>query len=145
MAIRHKLPDMSIIAPPSTGKDRPVKSDKQFALNVLSAKMRELVNTEDGRQMTVAQAMAERLANIAMFAESNTDAIAASKLIYERVYGKAAVMKTEEVKPMPKVVFALNDMTLKEVNDSVNKPSTVEENDEVGILVETDDGQEMIV
>lgn len=136
---------MSIIAPPSAGKNRPVKNDRQFALNVLSAKMRELVSTEDGRQMTVAQAMAERLSNIAMFAESNTDAIAASKLIYERVYGKAAVMKTDDVKPMPKVVFALNDMTLKEVNDSVNKPFPAEGGDEIGILVETDDGQELIV
>lgn len=136
---------MAIIAPPSVGKERPVSNDKQFALNVLSAKMREIVTTEDGRQMTVAQAMAERLSNIAMFAESNTDSIAAQKLIYERVYGKAAVMKTEETKPMPKVVFALNDMTLKEVDESVNKSLPPEESDEVGILVETDDGKEMIV
>ena len=136
---------MSIIAPPSTGKEKPLKSGKQFALDVLSAKMREIVSTADGRQMTVAQAMAERLSNIAMFAESNTDAIAAAKLIYERVYGKAAVMKTDEVKPMPKGVFALNEMTLKEVNDSVNKQVPPEENDEVGILVQTDDGKEMIV
>lgn len=136
---------MAIIAPPSTGKDKPVKNDKQFALSVLSAKMRELVSTEDGRQMTVAQAMAERLTNIAMFAESNSDSIMAQKLIYERLYGKAAVMKTEEVKPMPKVVFALNDMTLREVDSSVNKSLPPEDNDEVGILVETDDGKEMIV
>lgn len=136
---------MAIIAPPSIGKDRPAKNDNQFLLKVLSAKVRELVTTEDGRQMTVAQAMAERLTNIGMFAESNADAINAQKLIYERLYGKAAVMKTDDVKPMPKVVFALNDMTLKEVNDSVNKPSLAEENNEVGILVETDDGQEMIV
>ena len=136
---------MAIIAPPSTGKDKPVKNDKQFALSVLSAKMRELVSTEDGRQMTVAQAMAERLTNIAMFAESNSDSIMAQKLIYERLYGKAAVMKTEEVKPMPKVVFALNDMTLREVDNSVNKNLPPEDNDEVGILVETDDGKEMIV
>ena len=135
---------MAIIPAPSTGKDKPVKNDKQFALNVLSSKMREMVYTEDGRQMTVAQAIAERLANIAMFSESNTDAISASKLIYERVYGKAAVMKTDEVKPMPKVVFALNDMGLKEVSESVNK-QVPEENDGVGFLVETDDGQEMII
>nr|DAF75576.1 MAG TPA: hypothetical protein [Caudoviricetes sp.] len=136
---------MAIIAPPSTGKDKPVTVDKKFLLRVLSAKMRELVSTEDGRQMTVAQAMAERLTNVAMFAESNSDAIMAQKLIYERLYGKAAVMKTDEVKPMPKVVFALNDMTLKEVDNSVNKNLPSEDNDEIGILVETDDGKEMIV
>lgn len=135
---------MAIIAPPSVGTDKPVKNDKNYALNVLSSKMREIVCTEDGRQMTVAQAMAERLANIAMFSESNTDAIAAQKLIYERVYGKAAVMKTDEAKPMPKVVFALNDMSLKDVNESVNK-QLPEENDSVGFLVETDDGQEIIL
>ena len=139
---------MQVEIPKSLVKNthKEIKNPRQSAISNLSAKMNELVSTDDGRTMTVAQAIADRLASIAMFAESNTDSIAASKLIYERLYGKAAIEKREDVKQMPKVVFALNDMGIEKVAASVNIPTIEEEDtDNAGILVQTDDGKEMIV
>lgn len=139
---------MQVEIPKSLAKNthKEIKNPRQSAIFNLSAKMNELVSTDDGRTMTVAQAIADRLASIAMFAESNTDSIAASKLIYDRLYGKAAIEKREDVKPMPKVVFALNDMGIEKVAASVNIPTIEEEDtDNAGILVQTDDGKEMIV
>lgn len=135
---------MAIKAPPmNTGKQaRDVKPNKSFLSEALSAKTRELVQTEDGRYITVGQMMAERLANIAMFASSNTDAIAAQKLIYERLQGKAAVAKDEDVKPMPKVVFTLTSDGLDKVNEAKDKTiieaADVEDNGEAPIIAEID-------
>ena len=137
---------MGIIAPPSVGTDKPVKQDKGFLKDALLASMRELVITEDGRKLTAAQAGAERLKNIWLYAESNTDSIAAGKLIFERLYGKAAVEKVEEQKEMPKVIFALNDTGLEKLNEVSKKELPEGENsDDAGILVKTDDGEELLV
>lgn len=110
---------MGIVAPPSSTRHKnvEVKPSKTFLSDALSSASRKLVNTEYG-QMTAAQAMAERLMNIAIYAENNTDAIAAQKLIYDRLQGKAAVIKQDESKPMPKVVFALTEEGLDKVNES---------------------------
>ena len=130
-----------LIAPPQTvSNEKPVKQNRSFLADTLSAKMREHVIDGDGNEMTVAQAMTERLANIAMFAESNSDAINAQKLIYERLYGKAAVQKDEDVKPMPKVIFTLNEEGLKKVDDSIDQvvPQLSEEFGESVIVGEVD-------
>lgn len=140
---------MSILAPPSIGTNREVKKDTASGRNFLKDSLlsctRELISTEDGRKMTVAQAIAHRLTNIALYAESNTDSIAASKLIFERLYGKAAVEKVEEQKEMPKVIFALNDAGLEKLNEVAKKELPPEENDDgAQILVQTDDGKEYL-
>lgn len=110
---------MGIVAPPvKTGeKNRNVKPCKSFLSDALQAKTRQLVNGESG-VITAAQAMAERLVNIAIYAKSNTDAIAAQKLIYDRLQGKAAVIKEDDTRPMPKVVFELTQEGLDKVNES---------------------------
>lgn len=140
--------DMGIIAPPSVGRDKEIKSaktNKAFLREALVASMREIVTTEDGRKMTAAQAGAERLRNIFLYAESNTDSIAAGKLIFERVYGKAAVEKTEETKEMPKVVFALSSAGIEKLNEAARSPSlTDSEDDDAKVLVQTDDGKEYL-
>lgn len=139
---------MGIIAPPSKSKpDKDVKVDKSFLTNSLVAEARKMVTLEDGRVVTKAQAMAERLSDIAIFAESNTDAIAAQKLIYERIVGKAVPVKADETKPMPTVSFVLNDISLDKVNAIANQSEIANdnENDELGILIETDTGEEFII
>lgn len=110
---------MGITAPPSTSgnKNREVKQSKSFLSDALASVSRRLVSTEHG-QMVAAQAMAERLIDIAIYAENNTDAIAAQKLIYDRLQGKAAVIKQDDTRPMPKVVFALTEEGLDKVNES---------------------------
>lgn len=135
---------MNIIAPPNEGMKRPVKADPKFLATSLNSTLRELVVLEDGRRVTKAQAIAERLTNIAMCAESNTDSVSAAKLIFDRVLGKAAVQKTEDVQEMPKVVLALRDDDL----DTMQKKASVKtveppEEDPV-VLVETDDGHEYL-
>jgi len=132
-----------VIAPPSAGNKKEVKKDTGFLKAALVSKLRENVRFEDGRQMNVAQAMADRLVNIGLYAESNTDCIAAQKLIYERIYGKAAVEKVEETKEIPKVIFALKDSQLEQINLAAQSQSEDEEPD-AGILVEMDDGSEVL-
>ena len=109
---------MNSIVKPPTKKVPDSKNNRSFLNESLAANMRELVETEDGRYITKAQAITERISNIAMFAESNTDAIQAAKFIFERLGGKATVMKDDEVRPMPKVSFLLNSNGIKKVNDT---------------------------
>jgi hypothetical protein len=110
--------------------------------DALVAKTRELVTTEDGRVITVAQLMAERLVNIATMAACNADAISAQKVIYERLVGKAAVVKTDETKPMPKVVFALSEDELDDVNAATKIAEIAEvEDDGSGLVIATIDGK----
>lgn len=140
---------MGIVAPPSIGKDREVdkttKGNNAFLKDALLCSMREIVVTEDGRKMTAAQAGAERLKNIWLYAESNTDSIAAGKLIFERLYGKAAVEKVEEQKEMPKVIFALNDTGLEKLNEAARADIPPEEDTEgAQVLVQMDDGREFL-
>ena len=136
---------MNVLVPPNKVNHKDVGTAKKTALaDSLASKMRETVITDDGRCLTVAQAMTERLANIAMFAESNTDAIAAQKLIYERLYGKAAVQKDEDVKPMPKVIFNLNSDGMQKVQDSVNKKLEIENPDNEPLVEIEIDGKEYV-
>lgn len=128
---------MGIVAPPNkvTKQKNQVNAKGRGFLNeCLASVMREMVQTEDGRFITKAQAVAERLSNIAMFAESNTDSIAASKFIYERLGGKASVMKDNEVRPMPKVVITLNDDGIKKVADSPNHADPYPEKEDDGLI-----------
>lgn len=138
---------MGISSPPiKTDRNKGVKESKSFIADALQAKLRQVVLTDDGKQMTVGQLMAERLTNIAVYAESNTDAIAAQKLIYERVLGKAAVMKEEEKRVMPKVVFTLSEDGLDKVNKSAEqiiKEAEIEDDGE-GLIVAEIDGRTFV-
>lgn len=138
-----------IIAPPDKAEKtkQPTKTSKSFLADALQAKLKQLTWTEDGRQIPVAQLMAERLCNIATSAESNTDAIQAQKLIYERVLGKAAVMKEEDTRSIPKVVFTLTEDTLDKVNKSPEqliKDAEIEDEDGSGLIVAQVDGRTFV-
>ncbi len=136
---------MAVLAPPSKVNDRvkTPKEDKAYFSKTLAAQMKRLVTLEDGRQVTIAEAAAERLTSIALFAESNQDAIAAAKVIFDRTEGRPAIIKDDTAKPIPKVTIKLNG----EQHDRVARLSE-EESEEEGeeedpkILFKFDDGRE---
>lgn len=136
---------MGIIAPPSTGVEKKIKTDKGFLKDALLSCMKDIVQTDDGRQLTAAQAGAERLTKIWLYAESNTDSIAAGKLIFERLYGKAAVEKVDEQREMPRLIFALKDKELEELNNVIADETGDKSDYEAGILIQKDNGEELIV
>lgn len=139
---------MAVIAPPSINdrKEKKIKTDSSFLKAALISGVRDIISTDNG-MMTKAQGIAERLLNIALYAESNTDAIAASKVIFERIYGKAAIEKVEEAKEMPKIVFALSDTGLEKINKAVaeSNKEVDEDEQEIGVLAKTDDGEEFLI
>lgn len=134
---------MNIFAPPSEHKDRPVKTDPKFLATSLNSTLRELVELEDGRTVTKAQAISERLVDIAIFSSSNADSVSAAKLVFDRVLGKAAVQKTEEIQEMPKVILALRDDDLNSMAKKAEK-ALPEQEDDPAILVETNDGEYLL-
>lgn len=129
-----------MIEAPITNDKGPKKISPSAITDALASATRKLVQTDEG-VMTAAQVLAERLVNIGMFAASNADAVSAQKLIYERLVGKAAVVKTDESKPMPKIVFNLTQDGLDKVNEAgtnnVIEASGVED-DGSGLVVITD-------
>lgn len=134
-----------IVNPPEIpAEKKTAKKNNSFLKEALASKMKEIISCEDGRQMTVAQAGAERLANIMLYAESNTDSIAATKLIYERLYGKAAVEKKEEMREMPKVIFALNDTGIQKLSEVAINSEPDKEEPEPLIYAKFDTGEEFI-
>lgn len=131
---------MCIVAPPKEHKDRPVKADPKFLGTSLNSTLRDLVELPNGHIVTKAQAISESLVDIALFAESTADRISASKLIFDRVLGKAAVQKNEDVQEMPKVVLALREDDLEEISKKADAPLKVIEEEPV-VLAETEEGE----
>ena len=130
---------MNVIAPPEENSVRTLsKPDKRFLSKSLVSELRQIETTPDGRRVTKGQLIAERLIDIAINSSSNTDSIAASKVIFERIEGRAAVMDNTEVKEMPKVVFACREDDLETV---AKKATSTEDN----VLVETENGEEFII
>ena len=130
---------MNVIAPPEESSVKTLtKPDKRFLSKSLISELRQVETLADGRRVTKGQLIAERLIDIAVNSTSNTDAIAASKVIFERIEGRAAVMDNNEVKEMPKVVFTCRDEDLQTVAKKI-------ESDEEQVLVETEGGEEFIV
>ena len=104
---------MNVIAPPEEKSIKQLSTtDKRFLAKSLVSELRAIETLADGRRLTKGQMLAERLINIACYAPSNTEAIMASKLIFDRIEGRAAVLENKEVKDMPKVVFALREEEL---------------------------------
>lgn len=135
---------MSVIAPPSVREGKTDKKDKMYFSKCCATELRRMIRLDDGRQMSVAQAGAERLANIMLYAESNIDAINAAKVLFDRVEGKPAVIKTEDAKPMPKMVIKLNNVQY-ERGRSLAEESEYEdytEDEEPKLHIEMDNGQE---
>lgn len=135
---------MPLIEPPKKGKERTSKSEKNYFSQCLRDKLREVVTTNDGRQMSVAQAVTERLVAIAMFAESNQDAISASRIIFDRVEGKPAVIKDNSVKEIPKVMIRLNDSQFDKIEKNANTDFDEEDEDPDSLVVAELDGKTYI-
>lgn len=135
---------MIISQPPSANKDRPVKQDSKYLSTCLNSVLRELVTTEDGRKLTKAQAISDRLVSIAIFSESNADSVSAAKLIFDRVLGKAAVQKDTDVKEMPKVILAMREDDLQQIEEKAGVQITEEEEEPV-VAVKTDTGDEYLL
>ncbi len=131
---------MNVIAPPEENSVRTLtKPDKRFLSKSLVSELRQIETTRDGRRVTKGQLLAERLIDIAINSNSNADSIMASKLIFDRIEGRAAVLEHKEVQEMPKVVFACREDQLSTIAEKVNEDGSD------SVLVKTDSGEEYIV
>jgi hypothetical protein len=131
---------MNVIAPPEENSVRTLtKPDKRFLSKSLVSELRQIETLPDGRRVTKGQLLAERLIDIAINSNSNTDSIMASKLIFDRIEGRAAVLEHKEVQEMPKVVFACREDQLSTIAEKVNEDGSD------SVLVKTDSGEEYIV
>lgn len=131
---------MNVIAPPEENSVRTLtKPDKRFLSKSLVSELRQIETLPDGRRVTKGQLLAERLIDIAINSNSNTDSIMASKLIFDRIEGRAAVFEHKEVQEMPKVVFACREDQLSTIAEKVNEDGSD------SVLVKTDSGEEYIV
>ena len=136
---------MAVIAPPSRGREKKkeIKEDKGYFSRTLTAQMKRLVTLDDGRQLSVAEAATERLVNIMLYAESNQDAIAAAKIVFDRTEGKPAVIKDDTAKPIPKVTIRLNGEQYDKGRglSEVEMEEDVFEEEEPKMRLEFDDGK----
>lgn len=133
---------MAIISPPSEGKERVTKASKNYLSHTLSSRLREVILTADGRQLSVAEALSERLVSIALYAESNQDAISAAKIIFDRAEGRPQVIKDDSVKEIPKVVIRLNGTQFEDIEEKSNGTAPHDpDDDEPMIMAEMDDGR----
>lgn len=119
------------------------KVDNAYLSKVATSKMKEVIEF-DGRTMTVGQAIVERQANIAMFAQSNSDSTASAKFLFDRVLGKAGVMKSQDATQIPKIIFALDNASLDDMAKAANEYKEEPEEDP-RVLIKLDDGEEMLV
>lgn len=131
---------MNVIAPPEENSVRTLtKPDKRFLSKSLVSELRQIETLPGGRRVTKGQLLAERLIDIAINSNSNTDSIMASKLIFDRIEGRAAVLEHKEVQEMPKVVFTCREDQLSTIAEKVNEDGSD------SVLVKTDSGEEYIV
>lgn len=137
---------MNVLAPPEETSVRTLtKPDKRFLSKSLISELRQIETTMDGRRITKGQLIAERLIDIAINSSSNTDSIAAAKVIFDRIEGRAAVIEHKEVQEMPKVIFACREDDLQTVAEKAKSAPPEEDYGNDSVLVETDNGEEYIV
>lgn len=143
----RKEAGMAVMAPPAISKDKKVKGDRNYLREVASSHLRELVRTSDGRMITKGEAGIERIMDIMMYAESNTDSIAAFKAVKELLYGRAAQEKTEDTRETPRIIFALREdesRRIEEVARQAEKTPGGEE-PETPFRVEIEGGGELLI
>lgn len=135
-----------MINPLSSGrKNLPAEkteNNKRVLGQTLARRLSEYVSV-DGESMSIAQAISNRLIDIALFAENNKDATSAAKLIFERVEGRAAIMTDDKKEEIPAVTFRLKNADagkLKQLAET-STPIEVEQNDK--IVVQIDDEPDM--
>lgn len=124
---------------PSFQKD---KKAKRVLRDAVWAKLNEELIDGDGSVTTYAEIMANRLVNVACFAESNNDAIRAARFIKEWLEGKSPVTDSTEKIEMPMVKFILNEPEVAMIEDKASQPYEEEEElDRVIVSIEGIDGE----
>lgn len=109
---------------PSFQKD---KKAKRVLRDAVWTKLSEEQIDGDGSVTTYAEIMANRLVNIACFAESDKDAISAAKFLKEWMEGKSPVTDTTEKVEMPMVQFILKEPEVAMIEDKASRPLEDEE------------------
>jgi hypothetical protein len=124
---------------PSFQKD---KKAKRVLRDAVWAKLNEEQIDGDGSVTTYAEIMANRLVNVACFAESDKDAISAAKFLKEWMEGKSPVTDSTEKIEMPMVKFILNEPEVAMIEDKASQPYEEEEElDRVIVSIEGIDGE----
>lgn len=124
---------------PSFQKD---KKAKRVLRDAVWAKLSEEQIDGDGSVTTYAEIMANRLVNVACFAESDKDAISAAKFLKEWMEGKSPVTDSTEKIEMPMVKFILNEPEVAMIEDKASQPYEEEEElDRVIVSIEGIDGE----
>ena len=120
---------------PSFQKD---KKAKRVLRDAVWAKLNEEQIDGDGSVTTYAEIMANRLVNVACFAESDKDAISAAKFLKEWMEGKSPVTDSTENIEMPMVKFILNEPEVAMIEDKASQP--YEEEEELDRVIVSIDG-----
>ena len=124
---------------PSFQKD---KKAKRVLRDAVWAKLNEEQIDGDGSVTTYAEIMANRLVNVACFAESDKDAISAAKFLKEWMEGKSPVTDSTEKIEMPMVKFILNEPEEAMIEDKASQPYEEEEElDRVIVSIDGIDGE----
>ena len=124
---------------PSFQKD---KKAKRVLRDAVWAKLNEEQIDGDGSVTTYAEIMANRLVNVACFAESDKDAISAAKFLKEWMEGKSPVTDSTEKIEMPMVKFILNEPEVGMIEDRASQPYEEEEElDRVIVSIDGIDGE----
>lgn len=124
---------------PSFQKD---KKAKRVLRDAVWAKLNEEQMDGDGGVTTYAEIMANRLVNVACFAESDKDAISAAKFLKEWMEGKSPVTDSTEKIEMPMVKFILNEPEVAMIEDKASQSYEEEEElDRVIVSIEGIDGE----
>ena len=131
---------------PSLVKKKPIaKATKQVLQDSILAQARESIQLDNGRILTKWDAVVQRQFDIALYAESNADATSSAKWLGDRILGKPAVMAEKEAKPIPKVIFALDDEDIKTIQEKAAEADDEEEESEEAVYVETESGEKFLV
>ena len=117
------------------------KVNKKFLDSSLAdVAMKEISNT-DGVQLTYAQALAQRIWNIALCGENDKDSITAAKFISERINGKPAVLKEEEKEEIPAIVFRVHAKDEEKIKELAERSDVEEEpQDRLVVDIEGEEG-----
>lgn len=91
------------------------KVDRHFLDQALMEVMQQTSEDSEGNVRTNAQRLAMSIMSDALYAETVKDRAIMSKLIFERVGGKPAVITEEETEDLPEVVFRVSANDAKKI------------------------------
>ena len=115
---------MAKLAPPNHSPVQVTKQTDQQITSALRSMLKETFSDGD-KYMSVGQGIARRLVNIALYAQSDGDAIRAIKEINDRIEGKTTVVKRDEKKQLPRILIALDDEEISMIFKTGTSPCVV--------------------